>query len=249
VTNVSHIPSNKDYYDARFGALSQDLNEEEKRRLQVIQGAVEKLKSDKPLHIADFGCGRGWLSKALHAYGSVTGFDLSEKAIANARSSFPDIQFEQLNAEEVVPETYQNQFDLLVSSEVLEHTLDQKGYLQNCASLLKPGGHLILSTPNGRWKKDFYADGREQWQQPIENWRTAEELKVLMEELNWSGLKITSFNSERHFDFRPRTAGTRHLSHPLSRKFFKLTRQYENLLTQLNAAGYGLNLLIIAQKK
>ncbi len=36
-------------------------------------------------------------------------------------------------------------FDVLVSSEVIEHTTSQKDYLKNCYSLLKPGAFLLLS--------------------------------------------------------------------------------------------------------
>lgn len=249
VSESKHIPNNQDYYDARFGGLSQDLNEDEKRRCNVICSAIEHLRFSSETQILDFGCGRGWLAKALQQFGKVTGFDLSAKAIENASASFPDLVFKQVDAETPVATALHASFDLLVSSEVIEHTLDQALYLRNCANLLKPGASLILTTPNGRWKNDFYRDGREQWQQPLENWRTAGELKTLLEAEGFSEISITSFNSEWHFDFRPKTTGTRHLTHPLSRKFFKLTKQYNNLLLQLNAANYGLNLLILAKKK
>src|SRR4029077_6634968 len=39
-------------------------------------------------------------------------------------------------------------FDVVVSQEVIAHVPDQPGYLERAARVLKPGGHLILTTPN-----------------------------------------------------------------------------------------------------
>ena len=244
-----HIPFNQQYYDARFGSLSQQLNEEEKRRWQVLSAAIESQKLPSELQIGDFGCGRGWLSHFLGKYGQITGFDLSEKAIENARVSFPAVRFEQLNAEDELPSEFLSRFDLLVSSEVIEHTDNQLKYLENACALLRAGGLLILSTPNGKWKNDFYREGRETWMQPLENWRNGEELSTMLATQGFSLLSSTSFNSEWHFDFRPQSCGTSHLSHPLSRKILKLTGQYLPLIAQLNKNNYGLNLLIVAEKK
>ena len=244
-----HIPFNQQYYDARFGSLSQQLNEEEKRRWQVLSAAIESQKLPSELQIGDFGCGRGWLSHFLGKYGQITGFDLSEKAIENARVSFPTVRFEQLNAEDELPSEFLSRFDLLVSSEVIEHTANQLKYLENACALLRAGGLLILSTPNGKWKNDFYREGRETWTQPLENWRNGEELSTMLTTQGFSLLSSKSFNSEWHFDFRPQSCGTSHLSHPLSRKILKLTGQYLPLIAQLNKNNYGLNLLIIAEKK
>lgn len=249
MTTPKHIPSNQNYYDARFGTLSQQLNEEENRRMNVITTSVQDLNLPAEGRLADFGCGRGWLSNALSVFGKVTGFDLSQKAIENASASFPACQFQQLNAEDAIPEIFRSQFDIVVSSEVIEHIQDQARYLQNCAALLKTGGLLVLTTPNAKWKKEFYSNGREAWKQPLENWRSKEELVTLLAEQGFTVHKKTSFNSEWHFDFRPASCGTSHLSHPLSRKFLKLTKQYSNLISQLNTNNYGLNLIITAQKK
>jgi 2-polyprenyl-3-methyl-5-hydroxy-6-metoxy-1,4-benzoquinol methylase len=42
-----------------------------------------------------------------------------------------------------------NSFDIVIASEVFEHLLiGLKGAVEKCAKLLKPGGHLIVTTPN-----------------------------------------------------------------------------------------------------
>ncbi|HSR23160.1 MAG TPA: methyltransferase domain-containing protein, partial [Candidatus Eisenbacteria bacterium] len=40
--------------------------------------------------------------------------------------------------------------DVVVSSQVLEHLWDQPRFVRECARVLRPGGRLLLSTPNRR---------------------------------------------------------------------------------------------------
>jgi len=45
----------------------------------------------------------------------------------------------------------QDRFDLVVSSECIEHTPTPSDALRQMARVLKPGGHLAISTPNLLW--------------------------------------------------------------------------------------------------
>lgn len=243
---AEHIAENKRYYDNRFGNLSQTLNEEEQRRWQFISQALSTLNFSAGTSIADFGCGRGWLSDKLSAFGKVTGFDLSQKAVENAKSNFKNCDFVCLNAEAEIPAEYQQQFDCVVSSEVIEHTMAQAEYLQNCKSLLKQGGYLLLTTPNGLWKEAFYQNGREAWKQPVENWLRPDALQNLLQQSGFSLVNAKSFNAEWIFDFRP--AAFAFESHPFRRKLLKLTGVYSKVITALNANNKGLNTLVLAKK-
>lgn len=236
----------KTYYDGRFGGLSQELNEEERIRWGAISSALAGL-GKKNLAIADFGCGRGWLSHKLAAFGQVTGFDISERSVENARRSFPAINFVCLDASEPVPADHRERFDLVVSSEVLEHLEDQPTYLANINTLLKNDGRLLLTTPNGLWHDVFYRDGREKWKQPVENWVNLERLTALVTEAGLNPYFSTSFQSEWIFGLRPPVKKA--LSNPLSRKALKALGLYGKTLERLNKNLYGLNLIMLAIKK
>jgi SAM-dependent methyltransferase len=238
----------KAYYDQRFGEQSQQLNEEELIRWNAMMKALNELKSDSPLRIAEFGCGRGWLCGRLASLGEVTGFDLSERAIENARSSYPGIEFHALDATRPIPPEYCHAFDLVVSSEVIEHVHDQQGYLGNISSMLKKGGYLLLTTPNGRWKEKFYADGREAWKQPLENWLSEEMLTGYCRNAGFKIEKTSTFNAGWLYDLRPRMS-IAFVALPLFRKVQKAFRLYRPLLDLLNRRGFGLNLLLIAKKE
>lgn len=173
------------YYDQRFGVASDGQpNREESQRLAVIQSLLERtiarLGRRQDLTILDVGCGRGWLSGHLSRYGQVTGVDLAAEAVARASEDYPHVRFLTADVadEALERELGREAFDIVVCSEVIEHVLDQDRCLQNLLLVMKPrNSALILTTPNGRWKKHFFHGPRKEWAQPYELWLTRRQLE------------------------------------------------------------------------
>lgn len=100
----------------------------------------------------DVGCGGGLFSEALAAAGAtVTGIDLSDGVLGVARlhlyESGLSVDYRASSAEDlalVEPAHY----DLVACLEMLEHVPDPRAVIGACATLLKPGGKLFLSTIN-----------------------------------------------------------------------------------------------------
>lgn len=98
------------------------------------------------LRILDVGCGIGWLCERLARYGAVTGTDMTQSSLDKARARLQQVEFICGDFFEVaLPE---GAFDVVTSLEVLSHVADQPAFMTRIASLLKPGGLLILSTQN-----------------------------------------------------------------------------------------------------
>ncbi|MEP6782103.1 MAG: class I SAM-dependent methyltransferase [Acidobacteriota bacterium] len=101
--------------------------------------------------ICDLGCANGYLSHRLAAAGyRVTGIDGSVPYIATAKRlhGSPPVRFEQAFFSPSLATTLSTEpFDLVISSDVIEHLYHPMGLLETAHALLKPGGMLILGTP------------------------------------------------------------------------------------------------------
>ena len=83
------------------------------------------------------------------ATGELHGSDLSPTGIEIARKTFPNINFFLADGQSLYSDflTTVGPVDVVISTEVIEHVYDPRGFLRNCYDLLKPGGIIILTTP------------------------------------------------------------------------------------------------------
>ena len=97
--------------------------------------------------VLDLGCGNGALCGALSAAGfDVVGCDPSEDGIGFARQSFPHIPFHVLGIYDE-PAAIGGDFDVVVSTEVIEHVFQPRSLPRFASKTLRKGGHLVLTTP------------------------------------------------------------------------------------------------------
>jgi len=99
----------------------------------------------------DYGCAEGGYAEALLNNGasSVIGVDVEEERINEAISRcIPNATFQAYNGARL--EFPDDSFDGAFVNEVLEHVADERTSLLEIFRVLRPGGHLILISPN-RW--------------------------------------------------------------------------------------------------
>ena len=121
---------------------------------QIASEFDRDLKADKPfagLRILDIGCGGGLLCEPMARLGAtVVGADAAERNIpvaqVHAEQSGLEIDYRFTTAEAMA--TAEEQFDIVLNMEVVEHVADPLSYLTACHDLLKPGGLHICSTIN-----------------------------------------------------------------------------------------------------
>jgi len=107
--------------------------------------------------VLDVGCGNGFFAGLFASKGcEVTGVDLSDSGIAIARKAYPNVRFETLAADEqILAKLGVAPFDLVISTEVVEHLYAPRPYVQGCHAALKPGGRMVLSTPYNGYLKNL----------------------------------------------------------------------------------------------
>jgi 3-demethylubiquinone-9 3-methyltransferase (EC 2.1.1.64) len=90
----------------------------------------------------------------------VTGIDLSERALSVARlhlfESGHKVDYRLISAEALADEAPAS-FDVVTCMEMLEHVPDPASTVAACARLVKPGGHVFLSTLNRNLKSYAFA--------------------------------------------------------------------------------------------
>lgn len=108
------------------------------------------------LKIADLGCGNGYLARILDEMGhQVSALDSSEDGIRIAKEASPSIDFRCLSLYEDIAAHIGSDYDVVISSEVIEHLYDPRTFLRNASAILKNGGALILTTPYHGYLKNL----------------------------------------------------------------------------------------------
>jgi len=120
----------------------------------ILRPVLQMLEQFGAERVLDLGCGNGSLSNELARSGmQVTGVDFSDSGIARARANYPKVRFEQQDLCLPLDASYHQQFDAVISTEVIEHLLLPRKLMQNARAALKPGGLFIVTTPfHGYWK-------------------------------------------------------------------------------------------------
>ena len=113
--------------------------------------ATAEIVHDK--RVLDMACGTGYGSHLLSKTAAeVVGLDISVEAVAFAASRFSSPNLRYVQGDCTAPPFEDHSFDTIVSFETLEHITNHDAFLDACKRLLKPGGALIISTPErGRY--------------------------------------------------------------------------------------------------
>jgi len=212
------------------------LDEPSKRRLLEVGAVMAELKI-RDARILEVGCGTGWLSAKLSEFGKVTANDIGKKIIEIAQANYPQVDFLSGDVESL--DLPLNFFDVIVTSEVLAHVVDQPIFLRRLAELLKPGGYLLITTQN-----KYVFDRRSDVAPPdgwIRQWVTMKTLKKLLRK-DFSIWRATTLEPEGHLGLL-RVVNSR-----------KLNRVYNAVLGAPRVkrlkerAGFGQSIFLIAVK-
>lgn len=118
------------------------------RRLDIVFSEL-MIENINGKLLLDMGCGTGWFSKrAAEAGASVVSFDISRELVYKSRVKV--ISMPAVGNALHLPFSSAS-FDVVVSSEVIEHTVSPASSIIEMARVLKTNGTLLLTCPNKKW--------------------------------------------------------------------------------------------------
>ncbi len=129
----------------------------------AISGLVGEVPAGT--RVLDVGCGGGALAARFLERGCyVVGIDASESGIASARQRYPAGRWEVMLADEaVLSNLNEAAFDVVLSTEVVEHLYNPRAYMRGVWAALRPGGKAVISTPYHGYLKNLAISVRGKW--------------------------------------------------------------------------------------
>jgi SAM-dependent methyltransferase len=152
----------QEYYEELWERLPSELTPpDEDRRRAFLRAHVRR--GDRAL---DLGCGDGRFTAELARAGAQPlGVEIARAAIGRARARHPELDFRLAPIDGPLP-LGDNSFDLVWSSEVIEHVADTARWLSEVRRVLVPGGRLLVTTPShGRLR--LALGGIERFSEPL----------------------------------------------------------------------------------
>jgi SAM-dependent methyltransferase len=141
--------------------------------------------------VLEAGCGEGYGAALLATVArTVVGLDYDLLATAHVTRTYPQVHVLRGNLVGLPVAT--GSVDVVANLQVIEHLWDQPGFLAECWRVLRPGGHLLVTTPN----RITFSPGRDT---PLNPFHTRE----------LSAAELTSLLVAAGFDV-PLMAGLRH---------------------------------------
>jgi ubiquinone biosynthesis O-methyltransferase len=121
-----------------------------RRRLEVVFDECLRATPLAGTRTLDAGCGYGLFSAAAaHRGAVVVSLDLGERLVARARARAGS---RGLVADACQLPVRDDSFDVVIASEMLEHTPTPGRAIAELARSVTPGGLLVLTTPNRAWQ-------------------------------------------------------------------------------------------------
>jgi 2-polyprenyl-3-methyl-5-hydroxy-6-metoxy-1,4-benzoquinol methylase len=160
--------------------------------------------------LLDVGCGDGTLLAAVRrARPDIrvwAGADVSAAQVARNQSRCSGIDFHALD---VAKAALERTFDIVLCSEVIEHIVDQAAVVRNLATMMNPGGRLVLTCPTGRMypTEEHFGHVRHPEREELQRLASAANLRMVsLQNWGWPLYKLlkwaTNVNAEwslKHF--------------------------------------------------
>lgn len=186
LTYSSPMKSQEDY--------SQEITRD-RWEFKLVIDLVKRLANNQKLDnikVFEAGCGDGRFLVELKNLGcECYGIDINPNGVAKAKQFGLNVFNDTLTGD--FSKRFENRFDIIFAFHILEHIDNLGDFISNLNKIIKPGGFLILSTPNPeRLSKRIFL---EDWDSPpylLTKW-TKKSMSLFLEN---NGFKVENFFEE-----------------------------------------------------
>lgn len=124
------------------------------RRTHEVLSAIEAFTSNPPKKIIDLGTADGRMLNLIcerYPQASSVGVEYNHELVDFGKSKFPDLNIIQGDIQSL--DFPDNSFDVAVAAAVIEHVVDPARVMQEAKRILRPGGIMVLTTPDPLWER------------------------------------------------------------------------------------------------
>ncbi len=117
--------------------------------------AIHRIAPDVPMKsILEVGGGRSGLTSLLYPDAQIVNIDLNGEYASSPCNKRPGVRFVCGDATNIPFEA--ESFDAVTMFDLLEHVPDDRKAVREAFRVLRPGGFLLVSTPNENWRFPYY---------------------------------------------------------------------------------------------
>jgi SAM-dependent methyltransferase len=158
--------------------------------------------------VVEAGSGEGYGAALLRSAGAraVLALEYDEASVAHARTAYPQVSTARANLASMP--VLDAGADVVVTLQVVEHLWDLRGFLRDCRRLLRPGGLLVVTTPN----RPVFSPGLGRGEKPTNPVHVeeldAEQLHDLLAAAGFVGIEVRGLRHGARIEQWERAAGT-----------------------------------------
>jgi 2-polyprenyl-3-methyl-5-hydroxy-6-metoxy-1,4-benzoquinol methylase len=184
------------FYERFADSFDSAMNRYEvEKRLRLVFGHALRGVPLNRVELLDAGCGTGLFSRAAAQRGArVTSLDVGEGLLERVA--------EKCDSRRVVGDVQQlpfadEAFDVVLSTEVIEHVPRPELAVGELARVLRPGGTLVVTTPNRAWHWSIRLANRLGLRpyEGLENWARWDELRRWSAQADIAVQEMIGFNA------------------------------------------------------
>ncbi len=176
----------------RFDAIANSYDTQ--RRVEIVFDELLAVEDLAGRSVLDVGCGTGWFSaRAAERGARVTSLDLGVRLLAQTCAR---CRTRPVAGDACALPFSTGAFDVVISSECIEHTLDPRGAVREMYRVTRPGGLLLITVPNRIW---HFAATFANWfglrpYEGYEHWLGWGEMRQILAELRARVLQMRGFH-------------------------------------------------------